>query len=109
MPGNGKYEPVSRWVKVVRSVWRTASATDVQCRNGDLVFHQPHYKDKTFLQGRGRIDSSGSAGSETGSGVLEPPATPSAASVASIQAASTLYSTSIADRLILKGETATSE
>ncbi|CAL5229444.1 g12767 [Coccomyxa viridis] len=54
--------------------------------------------------GRGRIDSSGSAaGSETGSGVLEPPSTPSGASVASIEAASTLYSTSIADRFNLRG------
>ena len=61
-----------------------------------------------MLQGRSRIDSSGSAaGSETESGVLEPPSTPSAASVASIQAASKLYSTSLADRFNLKGELCT--
>ena len=50
-------------------------------------------------QARSRIDSTGSAGSETGSGVHEPPSTPSGASLASIQAASTLYSSSIANRL----------
>ena len=36
--------------------------------------------------------------------MLEPPSTPSGASVASIEAASTLYSTSIADRFNLRGE-----
>ena len=62
----------------------------------------------SMLQGRSRLDSSGSAaGSETESGVLEPPSTPSAASVASIQAASKLYSTSLADRFNLKGELCT--
>ena len=49
-------------------------------------------------QARSRIDSTGSAGSETGSGVHEPPSTPSGASLASIQAASTLYSSSLANR-----------
>jgi hypothetical protein len=38
--------------------------------------------------------------SESGSGVLEPPPTPEGSSLASIQAASALYSSSLADRFV---------
>lgn len=48
------------------------------------------------VQGRGRTESGGSAASE--SGALEPPPTPEGSSLASIQAASALYSSSLQDR-----------
>ncbi len=50
-------------------------------------------------QGRGRTESGSSAVSESGSGVLEPPPTPEGSSLASIQAASALYSSSLNDRI----------
>ncbi|KAK9917223.1 hypothetical protein WJX75_002056 [Coccomyxa subellipsoidea] len=50
--------------------------------------------------GRGRTESGGSVISESGSGVLEPPPTPEGSSLASIQAASALYSSSLADRFV---------
>ncbi|EIE20460.1 hypothetical protein COCSUDRAFT_43900 [Coccomyxa subellipsoidea C-169] len=50
--------------------------------------------------GRGRTESGGSMISESGSGVLEPPPTPEGSSLASIQAASALYSSSLADRFV---------
>ncbi|CAL8465070.1 g4605 [Coccomyxa elongata] len=51
------------------------------------------------LLGRGRTESGSSAVSESGSGVLEPPPTPEGSSLASIQAASALYSSSLNDRI----------
>ena len=52
-----------------------------------------------YVQGRGRTESGSSAVSESGSGVLEPPPTPEGSSLASIQAASALYSSSLNDRI----------